>query len=68
VALVAHVNGALAGICLLVLNELEPLHNVSAWLASLNVDPPFRRQEFAKALIRAIDDQARRNAVMRLYL
>ena len=68
VALVAHVDGELAGICLLVLNEIDPLHDVSPWLASLYVDPPFRRQGVATALIRAIETQAQRIATERLYL
>ena len=33
-ALIALVDGRLAGICLLVLHEFEPLHDVSPWLAS----------------------------------
>ncbi len=68
VALVAHVEGKLAGICLLVLNEIDPLHDVSPWLASLYVDPPFRRRGMATTLIRAIEAQARRNGTKRLYL
>jgi GNAT superfamily N-acetyltransferase len=67
-ALVAHVDGALAGICLLVQAEIDPLHDVSPWLASLYVHPPFRRQGVATALIHAIEEQARRNGVRQLYL
>lgn len=67
-ALIARVDGELAGICLLVLHEIEPLHDHSPWLASLYVAPSFRRRGVARRLVAAIEDQARRHGVERLYL
>jgi predicted N-acetyltransferase YhbS len=67
-ALVARSDGALAGICLLVQSELEPCHPVSPWLAGLYVAPEHRRQGVGRALVRGIEDQARRRGNPRLYL
>jgi GNAT superfamily N-acetyltransferase len=67
-ALIALLGERLAGICLLVLHELEPAHDLSPWLASLYVDPEFRRQGVARRLVKAIEDHARRSAVRRLHL
>lgn len=67
-ALIALIDGQLAGICLLVLHELEPAHDLSPWLASLYVDPEFRRQGVARRLVSAIEDHARRQGVKRLHL
>jgi GNAT superfamily N-acetyltransferase len=67
-ALIASVDGRLAGICLLVLQEFEPLHDVSPWLASLYVDPEFRKRGVARKLVAAIEDQARGHGVARLHL
>ena len=67
-ALIAHLDGQLAGICLLVLHELEPAHDLSPWLASLYVDPAFRGQGVARRLVAAIENHARRNGVARLHL
>jgi GNAT superfamily N-acetyltransferase len=68
-ALIALVDGQLAGICLLVLHELEPAHaDLSPWLASLYVDSEFRGQGVARRLIAAIEDQSRRRGIVRLYL
>lgn len=67
-ALIAHVDARLAGICLLVLHELEPLHDLSPWLASLYVAPEFRGRGVARNLVVAIEDHARRNSVSKLHL
>jgi len=68
-ALIAFVGGQLAGICLLVMHELEPAHrDLSPWLASLYVEPEFRRQGVARRLILAVEDHARRHGVARLHL
>ena len=57
-----------AGICLMVEEELEPLHDVSPWLASLFVAPEFRRRGIARLLITAIEHHARMRGVETLYL
>lgn len=67
-ALIAHADGRVAGICLLVQHELEPLHDVTPWLASLYVAPEFRGRGLARDLIGAIEDHARRNGVRKLHL
>jgi len=67
-ALIALVDGRLAGICLLVLQEFEPLHDVSPWLASLYVAPEYRKRGVARRLVAAIEDQARKHGVARLHL
>ena len=67
-ALIALVDGRLAGICLLVLQEFEPLHDVSPWLASLYVAPQYRKRGVARKLVAAIENQARKHGVARLHL
>ena len=67
-ALIASVDGRLAGICLLVLQEFEPLHDVSPWLASLYVAPEYRKRGAARKLVAAIEDQARKHGVAQLHL
>jgi GNAT superfamily N-acetyltransferase len=67
-ALIALVDGRLAGICLLVLHEIEPAHDLSPWLASLYVAPQFRGRGVAKSLVKAIEDHARGEGVARLHL
>jgi GNAT superfamily N-acetyltransferase len=67
-ALIALIDEAPAGICLLVLHEIEPAQDLSPWLASLYVAPQFRGQGVARRLVRAIEDHARRNGVARLHL
>lgn len=68
VALVAHCDGVLAGICLLVREEIDALHAVSPWLASLFVAPEFRCVGVGRALVSAIEDHAAVWGVERLYL
>jgi GNAT superfamily N-acetyltransferase len=68
-ALIARVGGRVAGICLLVMHELESAHSdLSPWLASLYVDPGFRGQGVARRFVAAIEDHARRRGVARLHL
>jgi GNAT superfamily N-acetyltransferase len=67
-ALVALTGDRPAGVCLLVLHELDPAHDYSPWLASLYVDPGFRGQGVARGLVRAIEEHARRHGVERLHL
>jgi GNAT superfamily N-acetyltransferase len=68
-ALIAFVGRRLAGICLLVMHELEPAHShLSPWLASLFVEPELRGHGVARRLIAAIEDHARRHGVARLHL
>lgn len=68
VALVAKVDGILAGTCLLVRSEPEPCHLVSPWLAGLYVTLEHRRQGVGRVLVKAIEDQARQRGRRRLYL
>jgi GNAT superfamily N-acetyltransferase len=69
IALIALVGGQLAGICLLVLHEIETAHaDLSPWLASLYVDREFRGRGVARRLIAAIEEHARRQEVARLHL
>ena len=67
-AVIALAGGRLAGICLLVLNEFEAMHDVSPWLASLYVAPGYRKLGVARKLVAAIEEHARRNGVTRLHL
>ena len=67
-ALIAFVDGGLAGICLLVLHEFEASHDVSPWLASRYVAPEYRKRGVARRLVTAIEDQARGHGVARLHL
>ena len=68
VALIARCDGALAGTCLLVPSEIDPLHDVSPWLAGLYVVPDFRRRGIAHRLVRAIEAEALIRDHARLYL
>jgi len=68
VALIARYDGAPAGTCLLVTSEIDPCHAVSPWLAGLYVAPEFRRLGIGRALVHAIEAEARARGVPRLYL
>ncbi len=63
VALVAKLDGVLAGTCLLARSELEPCHPVSPWLAGLYVAPEHRRRGVGRVLVAAIEDQAGKGAI-----
>lgn len=67
-AIIARLGDKVAGICLLVLHELDGPHDHSPWLASLYVAPEFRGQNVARQLVRAIEDHAHRAGVERLHL
>lgn len=68
VAIVAECGGATAGTCLLVPSEIDPVHDVSPWLAGLYVSPEHRRHGVGSALVRAIEDEARARGHETLYL
>ncbi len=67
-ALIACCQGEAVGVCLLVLHELPPAHDLSPWLASLYVAPEQRGRGIARALIAAIENHASSCGVMQLYL
>ena len=67
-AFVAVADGEVVGTCLLVANELEPLHDVSPWLAGLIVDKRYRSSGIGGALVRAIEDSARAARIESIYL
>jgi GNAT superfamily N-acetyltransferase len=68
VALIAKVDGAMAGTCLLVPQELEACHPVSPWLAGLYVAPVYRLLGVGQTLVRAIEHEARLRGHHCLYL
>ncbi|MBX2805572.1 MAG: GNAT family N-acetyltransferase [Hyphomicrobiales bacterium] len=68
VAIVAGLDGAPAGTCLLVRSELEPLHQISPWLAGLYVAPEHCRRNVGRALVAAIEKQAELRGKRHLYL
>jgi len=68
VALVANCDGVPAGTCLLAPQELAPCHPVSPWLAGLFVAPDYRRQGIGRALVHAIEEQARQRGNRHIYL
>ena len=61
-------DGVPAGTCLLVPSEIDPLHAVSPWLAGLYVAAGHRRFGVGRALVRAIEAQARERGFPRIYL
>lgn len=65
---VAEVGGAIAGSSLFVRNEIEPLHDVSPWLAGLVVVEKCRGQGLARALVEAVEHHARTRNCLELYL
>ncbi len=68
VALVARIEGVLAGTCLLVPSEIDPLHQLTPWLAGLYVATEQRRHGVGAALVRAIERVARQRGHDRLHL
>ncbi len=52
----------------LVHHDLDPRPELTPWLASVYVDPPFRGRGHAERLVRAVEDAARAGGVRRLWL
>ena len=67
-ALVASEGEVPLGLCLLVRNELDPVHDLTPWLASLYVHEPYRGRGIGRALVRAVEDQARSLGHRRVHL
>lgn len=67
-AVVAQCDGAFAGGCLLVREEIDPVHDVSPWLAGLVVAEQFRGKGIGAALVRTIEAHAVEAGVGTLYL
>ena len=65
---VADADGIIVGSGLLVARELDQYHEVGPWLAGLVVHPEWRGQGIGSMLVRAIEEQARRNAAGKLHL
>lgn len=68
VAIIAFCGGEPAGTCLLVTSEIDPLHDVSPWLAGLYVAPEYRGRGVGRTLVAAIEEQARARGFQRIYL
>ena len=67
-AFVAVADDEVVGTCLLVANELDPLHDVSPWLAGLVVGKKYRSSGIGGALVRAVEDAARMVRIESIYL
>lgn len=65
---VAEADGTIVGSGLLVQRELDQYHDFGPWLAGLVVHPEWRGQGVGSMLVRAVEEQARRNGAGRLYL
>jgi GNAT superfamily N-acetyltransferase len=68
IALLAEVASEPAGCCLFVREEIDAKHDLTPWLASLYVAPPFRKQGVGGALVRAIEQHARKVGCGTLHL
>jgi predicted N-acetyltransferase YhbS len=68
VALVAKRGAVPVGTCLLVSSEIDPLHEVTPWLAGLFVAVEHRRCGAGAVLVRAIEQQARLRSFGRIFL
>lgn len=66
--LLATVGGTPAGCCLFVRAEIDAKHELTPWLASLYVAPDFRKRGIGAALVRAIEQHARRVGCGELHL
>jgi len=67
-ALVAEIDGVVVGSVLLVAEELDPMHDVSPWLAGLVVAPDHRGRGIGAALVRATEARAAAMACPILHL
>lgn len=68
IALLAECDGKPAGMCLFVRQEIDPMHELTPWLAALYVAPEFRQHGVGSALVRAIEDHARAVGTETLHL
>ena len=68
IALLAEVGGRPAGTCLFVRREIDPVHDLTPWLAGLYVAPEFRDRSIGRGLVAAIEGHARKVGCERLYL
>jgi GNAT superfamily N-acetyltransferase len=68
IALLAEVGGRPAGTCLFVRHEIDPVHELTPWLAGLYVAPEYRNRFIARDLVAAIEDHARKVGCERLHL
>jgi GNAT superfamily N-acetyltransferase len=67
-ALIVEVDGKPVGSCLFVRHEIEPMHDVSPWLAGLVVDEEFRGRGIGRALVKAVERHAASVGCRELYL
>ncbi len=68
IALLAQVGGRPAGTCLFVRREIDPVHELTPWLAGLYVAPEFRNRSIGRELVAAIEGHARERGCKRLHL
>ena len=68
IALLAEVGGLPAGTCLFVRREIDPVHELTPWLAGLFVAPEFRNRSIGRELVAAIESHARERGCGRLHL
>lgn len=68
IAMVAELDGVIAGSGLFVRRELEPAHDVTPWLAGLVVAPGHRGRGIGRRLVSAIEGHARSLGVSELHL
>ncbi|MBL8577911.1 MAG: GNAT family N-acetyltransferase [Mesorhizobium sp.] len=67
-ALVAHVDGNVAGTVLFVPEELDAIHDLTPWLAGLVVAETHRGKGIGSALVSAVERHAEASGVETLYL
>ena len=61
-------DGSLAGICILIENDLEGFPDIGPWLASLIVAPDYRGRGLSKRLVQETEDLARSFGEVALFL
>ena len=61
-------DGRLLGSAAIVECDMDSRQDLSPWLASVYVDPPYRRQGIGSSLVRHVVEQARLHGINRLYL